>query len=119
MKKILIVDDDELIAQLERDYLEKEGFEVAIAFDGDTGLNLAGTGDFHAFILDVMLPGKSGIELCKEIRKKFRTPIIIVSAKTGIQDIVQEIGADDFLRKPFSLSELVFRVKTQIRLHDS
>lgn len=74
MKKILIVEDDELIAQLERDYLEKEGFEVAIAFDGDTGLNLAGTGDFHAFILDVMLPGKSGIELCKEIRKKLPDP---------------------------------------------
>ena len=83
MNKVLIVEDDELIAELERDYLEAGGFEVELIFDGNEGLNRAMAGGWDALILDVMLPGKSGFEVCREVRKSLHLPVIMVTAKSG------------------------------------
>ena len=81
MNKVLIVEDDELIAELERDYLEAGGFEVELIFDGNEGLNRAMAGGWDALILDVMLPGKSGFEVCREVRKSLHLPVIMVTAE--------------------------------------
>lgn len=81
MEKILIVEDDELIAELERDYLEANGFETEIAFDGLSGEKKAKTERYDAILLDVMLPGKTGFEVCRELRRTLRLPIIMVTAK--------------------------------------
>lgn len=81
MNKVLIVEDDTLIAELERDYLEASGFEVELVFDGDTGLKLALSGGWDALILDVTLPGKNGFEVCREVRKSLNLPVLMVTAK--------------------------------------
>ncbi len=83
MSRILIVEDEETIADLERDYLELSGFEVEVANDGETGLEKALTDQFDLVILDLMLPGVDGFEICREVRQKKNTPIIMVSAKSG------------------------------------
>lgn len=92
MNKVLIVEDDELIAELERDYLEAGGFEVELIFDGNEGLNRAMAGGWDALILDVMLPGKSGFEVCREVRKSLHLPVIMVTAKKEDVDKIRGLG---------------------------
>lgn len=120
MEKILIVEDDELIAELERDYLEANGFETEIAFDGTSGEKKAKTERYDAILLDVMLPGKTGFEVCRELRRTLRLPIIMVTAKKEDIDKIRGLGlgADDYLIKPFSPAELVARVKSHIHIHN-
>lgn len=119
MEKILIVEDDELIAELERDYLEANGFETELAFDGLIGEKKAKTGEYDAILLDVMLPGKTGFEVCRELRRSLHLPIIMVTARKEDIDKIRGLGlgADDYLVKPFSPAELVARVKSHIYIH--
>ena len=120
MSKILIIEDEETIAELEKDYLELSGFEVEIENDGDAGLVRALSGDYDLFILDLMLPGTDGFEICRRIREKKNTPIIIVSAKKEDIDKIHGLGlgADDYMTKPFSPSEMVARVKAHLSRYD-
>ena len=113
MSRILIVEDDRSIAELERDYLEVAGFEVEIADNGTDGLGMVLSESFDLFILDVMLPGIDGFEICEHIREISDSPIIMVSAKKDDIDKIHGLGlgADDYMTKPFSPSELVARVK--------
>lgn len=108
-----------MIAQLERDYLEAGGFEVEIAFEGNQGLTRAMSGEFDALILDVMVPGKSGFDICREVRMKYHMAILMVTAKKEDLDKIRGLGlgADDYLVKPFSPAELVARVKSHISIH--
>ena len=117
MSKILIVEDEETIADLEKDYLELSGFEVEVATDGETGLEKALKDEYSLFILDLMLPGVDGFEICKKIREEKNTPIIMVSAKKDDIDKIRGLGlgADDYMTKPFNPLELVARVKSQLR----
>ena len=119
MEKILIIEDDELIAELERDYLEANGFEADIAFDGINGGKRAKSEQYDAILLDVMLPGKTGFDVCRELRRTLRLPIIMVTAKKEDIDKIRGLGlgADDYLVKPFSPVELVARVKSHIHIH--
>ncbi len=116
MSKILIVEDEEQILNLEKDYLELSGYSVEVARDGNTGLNMALTGDADLVILDIMLPGMSGLDICSRIREYSEVPIIIVSAKREDADKVKGLGhgANDYMIKPFSPSEMVARVKAQL-----
>ena len=116
MSKILIVEDEVAIAELEKDYLELSGFEVEVENDGMTGLARALAEEFDLFILDLMLPGIDGFEICKRIREKKNTPILMVSAKKDDIDKIRGLGlgADDYVTKPFSPSELVARVKAHL-----
>ena len=120
MSRILIVEDEETIADLERDYLELSGFEVEVANDGETGLEKALTDQFDLVILDLMLPGVDGFEICREVRQKKNTPIIMVSAKKDDIDKIRGLGlgADDYITKPFSPSELVARVKAHLARYE-
>ena len=120
MSKILIIEDEEAIADLERDYLELSGFEVVIENDGLQGLNEALKGDYDLYILDLMLPGMDGFEICRRIRDEKNTPIIMVSAKKDDIDKIRGLGfgADDYMTKPFSPSELVARVKAHLAQYD-
>lgn len=116
MKKILIIEDDRKIAELERDYLEINDFKVTLAADGDTGLSFAVNDSFDLIVLDLMLPGVDGFTICRRIREKKETPIIMVSAKRDDVDKIRGLGlgADDYMVKPFSPAELVARVKAHI-----
>ena len=116
MSKVLIVEDEESIAEIEKDYLELSGFSVVIEKDGTLGLAKALGEDFDIIILDLMLPGSDGFEICKRIREVKNTPIILVSAKKEDIDKIRGLGlgADDYITKPFSPSELVARVKAHI-----
>lgn len=116
MSKILIVEDEEAIADLERDYLEISGFEVEIAHRGDIGLKRAMEEDFDLIILDLMLPEVDGFDICRQVREIKNTPIIMVSAKKDDIDKIRGLGlgADDYMTKPFSPSELVARVKAHM-----
>ena len=120
MSKILIVEDEEAIADLEKDYLELSGFEVEIEHQGDIGLKRALEEDFDLFILDLMLPEVDGFEICRRIRDKKNTPIIMVSAKKDDIDKIRGLGlgADDYMTKPFSPSELVARVKAHLARYE-
>lgn len=120
MSRILIVEDESSIAELEKDYLELSGFEVAIANDGMEGLSMAMNDEFDLFILDLMLPGVDGFEICKQIREEKNTPIIMVSAKRDDIDKIRGLGlgADDYMTKPFSPSELVARVKAHLSRYE-
>ena len=120
MSKILIVEDEKDIAELEKDYLELSGFEVEIATDGTTGLDKALKEDYDLYILDLMLPGVDGFEICKRIRDVKDTPILMVSAKKDDIDKIRGLGlgADDYVTKPFSPSELVARVKAHLARYD-
>ncbi len=120
MSKILIIEDEEAIADLEKDYLELSDFEVEIENTGDGGLAKAMTGDFDLVILDLMLPGIDGFEVCKKIREEKNIPIIMVSAKKDDIDKIRGLGlgADDYMTKPFSPSELVARVKAHMARYD-
>ena len=116
MNRILIIEDEEAIADLEKDYLELSDFDVRIENRGDTGLTEALTNDYELIILDLMLPGADGFEVCKSIREKKDVPILLVSAKKDDIDKIRGLGlgADDYITKPFSPSELVARVKAHI-----
>lgn len=120
MKKILIIEDEMEIAELERDYLEMDGFEVTLVPDGKEGLKTALHGDFNLILLDLMLPNMDGFEICRKIREKKNTPILIISAKRDEVDKIKGLGfgADDYITKPFSPSELVARVKAHLARYD-
>lgn len=120
MSKILIVEDEEAIADLEKDYLELSDFEVTIENTGDKGLKTALSDNFDLVILDLMLPGVDGFEVCKRIREEKDIPIIMVSAKKDDIDKIRGLGlgADDYMTKPFSPSELVARVKAHMARYD-
>lgn len=120
MSKILIVEDEESIADLEKDYLELSGFDVEIENDGTSGLERALSEEFDMYILDLMLPGTDGFEICKKIREKKNTPILMVSAKKDDIDKIRGLGlgADDYITKPFSPSELVARVKAHLARYE-
>ena len=116
MSKILIVEDEVAIADLEKDYLELSDFQVDIRNTGDEGLKAALEGDYDLIILDLMLPGMDGFEVCKKIREEKNIPILMVSAKKDDIDKIRGLGlgADDYMTKPFSPGELVARVKAHI-----
>ena len=120
MSKILIVEDEEAIADLEKDYLELSGFDVEIENDGTSGMERALNEDFDMFILDLMLPGTDGFEICRKIREKKNTPVLMVSAKKDDIDKIRGLGlgADDYITKPFSPSELVARVKAHLARYE-
>ena len=120
MSKILIVEDEEAIADLEKDYLELSGFDVEIEHDGSQGLERALNEEFDLYVLDLMLPGVDGFEICKKIREVKNTPILMVSAKKDDIDKIRGLGlgADDYVTKPFSPSELVARVKAHLARYE-
>ncbi len=120
MSKILIVEDEQTIAELEKDYLELAGFEVEVANDGEEGLKKALEEDYDLTILDLMLPGIDGFEICRQVRERKNTPIIMVSAKKDDIDKIRGLGlgADDYMTKPFSPSELVARVKAHMARYE-
>ena len=119
-KRILIIEDEVSIAELEKDYLELSGFEVEIQNDGEEGLEKALQEEYDLFILDLMLPGIDGFEICRKIREKKNTPIIMVSAKKEDIDKIRGLGlgADDYITKPFSPSEMVARVKAHLARYE-
>ena len=119
-KKILIVEDELSIAELERDYLEINDFEVEIETNGRAGLDTALSGNFDLYILDVMLPDVDGFEICRAIREKKNTPVIMVTARKDDIDKIRGLGlgADDYITKPFSPSELIARVKAHLARYD-
>lgn len=120
MSRILIIEDEESIAELEKDYLELSGFEVEIENDGLLGLERALSGSYDLILLDLMLPGADGFEICGRIRREKNTPIIIVSARKDDIDKIRGLGlgADDYMTKPFSPSEMVARVKAHLSRYD-
>ena len=120
MSRILIIEDAEAIADLENDYLELSGFQVEIEDRGDTGLTRALKEEFDLIILDLMLPGVDGFEICKQIREGKNIPVIMVSAKKDDIDKIRGLGlgADDYMTKPFSPSELVARVKAHMARYE-
>ena len=117
MSRILIVEDEVAIADLEKDYLELSGFEVEIENDGTKGLERALHEEFDLFILDLMLPGVDGFEICKKIREIKNTPILMVSAKKDDIDKIRGLGlgADDYVTKPFYMGELLARIRVALR----
>ena len=120
MSRVLIVEDEEAIAEIEKDYLELSDFEVVIKSDGTQGLATALNEDFDIMILDVMLPGTDGYEICRQVREVKNTPIIMVSAKKEDIDKIRGlgVGADDYMTKPFSPRELVARVKAHLARYE-
>ncbi|SEA60099.1 two-component system, OmpR family, response regulator ResD [Thalassobacillus cyri] len=119
--KVLVVDDEERIRRLIRMYLERENFDVEEAEDGDEALEKALTNDYDVILLDIMMPGKDGIEVCKDLREKKATPVLMLTAKGEESNRVQgfEVGADDYIVKPFSPREVVLRVKAILRRSSS
>ena len=119
MRKILIIEDDDLIAELERDYLEAENFQVEICSDGSEAMKKTFS-DYDLVLLDVMLPKVNGFEVCQNIRKVSNVPIIFVTAKLEDVDKIKGLGldADDYITKPFNPSELIARVMCHIKIHE-
>ena len=117
MSKILIIEDEEAIADLEKDYLELSGFEVEIANRGDVGLEKALNEDYDLIILDLMLPEVDGFDICRQVRQEKNIPIIMVSAKKDDIDKIRGLGlgADDYMTKPFNILEVKARIKTILR----
>ena len=120
MSRILIIEDEESIADREKDYLEVSNFEVKVETRGDTGLKTALAESFDLIILDLMLPGMDGFEVCRRIREQKNLPILMVSAKKDDIDKIKGLGlgADDYMTKPFSPSELVARVKAHLAQYE-
>lgn len=118
---ILIIEDHRDIAELVIDYMQSKGFEVDYAADGITGLHLAVSNSYDAIVLDLMLPGMDGLEVCKKLREDARndTPVIMLTARDTLEDKISglETGADDYLIKPFSIRELEARLRSMIRRH--
>jgi len=119
-KKVLVVDDEKKIVDIIAFNLEKEGYEVVKAFDGEQGLSLALKESPELVLLDIMMPKMDGFEVCKKIREKSQVPIIMLTAKAEEIDKVLgfELGADDYVTKPFGVRELMARVKANLRRHD-
>ncbi|QHW30223.1 response regulator transcription factor [Paenibacillus rhizovicinus] len=117
LHRILVVDDEERIRRLLKMYLEKEGYLIEEAEDGETALRMATVGEFDLILLDVMLPGIDGIEVCTRLRQVKATPVIMLTAKGEEMNRVQgfEVGADDYVVKPFSPREVIYRVKAILR----
>lgn len=120
MENILIIEDEIAIAELEKDYLELSGFQVTMIHEGQAGLSEALEGDYQLVILDLMLPGLDGFEICRQIREEKDIPILMVSAKKEDIDKIRGLGlgADDYMTKPFSPSELVARVKAHLARYE-
>ena len=120
MSKILIIEDEEAIADLEKDYLEMSGYEVLIENDGTKGLQVALKESIDLLVLDLMLPGVDGYDICKQVREEKNIPILMVSAKKDDIDKIRGLGlgADDYMTKPFSPSELVARVKAHLSRYE-
>lgn len=120
MKRILIVEDDEAIARIERDFLEIEGYQVTWESDGARGLATALSREFDLILLDVMLPGMDGFELCRKMRAKLAIPLIMVTARHEDTDKIRGLGlgADDYIAKPFSPTEMVARVKANLAQYE-
>ncbi|RGS70262.1 response regulator transcription factor [Mitsuokella sp. AF21-1AC] len=121
MKTILIVEDDDKIAEIEQDYLQANGFATERSSDGRKGLSMALQGDYALILLDIMLPGLDGFAICQELRRKKETPVLMVTARQEEVDILKGLGAgaDDYIMKPFNPNELVARVKSHIRRFES
>lgn len=120
MKRILIIEDDHDIAGLEQDYLQMSGFETEVSFDGRQGLTRALSGEFDLVLLDLMLPGLDGMQICHTLRSSIDIPIIMVTARTADKDKIEGLGlgADDYVEKPFSPSVLVARVKSHLERYE-
>ncbi len=120
MKKVLIIEDDLNIAEMERDYLQLNGYGVDIVQDGDAGLNCALKGSYDMVIVDLMLPKKDGFEVIKALRNKQEVPILIISARNDDIDKIRglDFGADDYMTKPFSPAELMARIKSHINRYE-
>jgi len=120
MKKLLIIEDDLSIAELERDYLEADGFECTIIQNGADGLKEALTNDYNLIVLDLMLPDMDGFSICRKVRKESEIPILMVSARKEDIDKIRGLGlgADDYITKPFSPGELVARVKSHLNRYE-
>lgn len=120
MKKVLIIEDDKSIAEIEKDYLEMSGFETIAVEDGTEGLELAEKEKIDLVVLDLMLPGTDGIEILRRIGEKKSFPILVLSAKTNETDKIRalNLGADDYMTKPFSMGEFVARVKGHIKIYE-
>ncbi|MBP5553839.1 MAG: response regulator transcription factor [Lachnospiraceae bacterium] len=120
MAKILIIEDEKEIADLEKDYLEMNGFEVETFDRGDDGLDAAMNNDYDLVVLDLMLPGTDGFDICRKVRAEKNIPIIMVSAKKDDIDKIRGLGlgADDYMTKPFSPGELVARVKAHLAQYE-
>jgi DNA-binding response OmpR family regulator len=120
MKRILIIEDEQVIVEVEKDYLEASGFAVEIAASGDIGLKKAVEEEVDLIILDLMLPKMDGFEICRQVRQVKNIPILVVSAKKEDIDKIRGLGlgADDYLTKPFSVAELVARVKAHLARYD-
>lgn len=120
VKRILIIEDDVDIAAIERDYLAVNSYDVQIASDGESGLALGLSGDFNLILLDVMLPGIDGFEVCRSLREKIDTPVLMVTARREDIDKIRGLGlgADDYIEKPFSPSVLVARVKAHLARYE-
>jgi DNA-binding response OmpR family regulator len=116
---LLLVEDHQDIAEMVVDYLEQRGFEMDYAADGVTGLHLAVTNDYDAIVLDLMLPGLDGLEVCRKLRQEARknTPLLMLTARDALHDKVVglDVGADDYLVKPFEVQELEARIRALIR----
>ncbi|QOR65078.1 response regulator transcription factor [Cytobacillus suaedae] len=120
MKKVLIIEDEMDIAELQRDYLEVNGFDSDISSTGEEGLKLANSNKYDLILIDVMLPGVNGFEVCRELRKKFDIPILMVTSRMEDIDKIRgfDRGADDYIVKPFNPNELVARVKAHISRYE-
>lgn len=120
MQKILIIEDDRSIAELEKDYLEMSGFAVQCAYDGSTGERLLRGGTFDLVLLDLMLPGKDGYAILRGIAEEKTIPVLIVSAKDEELYKIKglNLGADDYITKPFGMGELVARVKSHLKVYE-
>lgn len=119
-RRILIVEDDEDISMIEEAYLQAAGFATVVEADGERALSIIGEQSFDLILLDVMLPGRSGYEICKEIRDKINVPILMVTARTESVDKIRGLGlgADDYISKPFDPAELVARVNANLRQYN-
>lgn len=120
MKRILIIEDDQSIAELQKDYLEMSGYQVSHAADGTQGLDMIRSQTFDLIILDLMLPGKDGFEILKAIADEKEIPVLVVSAKEEEMHKIRALGlgADDYITKPFGMGELVARVNGHIKIYD-
>jgi two-component system, OmpR family, response regulator len=120
MIRILIVDDDSNIRELLKLYLQSEGFKTCEASNGDEASNMLLTQQFNLAIVDIMMPGKDGYQLCEEIRKYYDFPVILLTAKSELSDKERgyTVGTDDYLTKPFEPKELLFRIKALLRRYN-
>ena len=120
MKRILIIEDDKSISELQKDYLEMSGYEVVCAFDGDKGLDYIKNDTFDLIILDLMLPEKDGFDILREVSDSKQIPILIVSAKNEETYKIKglNLGANDYITKPFGMGELVARVNSHIKTYE-